>query len=392
MTSTEAAVSRWEAVMMDNYGTPKLALEKGEGAYVWDSDGNRYLDLVAGIAVNALGHAHPAVVAAVSEQVRTLGHTSNLYLNGPALAVAERLLELAGLDNGRVFFCNSGAEAIEAAVKLTRLTGRTKLVAANGGFHGRTMGALTLTGQPPKRVPFEPLLPGVVHVPYDDVEALTAVVDDDTAAVVLEPVQGEAGVVVPADDYLRAAREITSRHGALLILDEIQTGVGRIGTWFAFQRAGVTPDVFTLAKGLGGGLPLGACVATGAAAELFKPGQHGTTFGGNPVSCAAALAVLDTIATDGLLKHASMVGEELLLGTRALGHPLVAEVRGVGLLIGIRLQEKTAVAVALAAQRAGYLINPVQPDVIRLAPPLILDRADALRFVADLPTILEESL
>lgn len=380
---------RWQAAMMNNYGTPGLTLTRGEGAYVWDADGNRYLDLLTGIAVNALGHAHPAIVAAVTEQIGKIGHTSNLYINEPALKLAERLLDLSGVDgDGRVLFCNSGAEANEAALKLSRRTGRTKVVATDGGFHGRTMGALALTGQPKKREPFEPLVPGVVHIPFGDVAALEAAVDDDTAAFVVEPIQGENGVVVPPEGYLQAARRITAEHGALLVLDEVQTGVGRLGTWFAFQQVGIVPDVITLAKGLGGGLPLGACIAVGAAKDLFEPGHHGTTFGGNPVCCAAALAVLDTIAADGLLEHTAAVGKEIATGVEALDHPLVAGVRGAGLLIGIMLREAVSARTAAAAQRAGYLINPIQPDVIRLAPPLVLDEADAHRLVADLPSFL----
>ncbi|MET0135336.1 MAG: acetylornithine transaminase [Kibdelosporangium sp.] len=381
---------RWEAAMMNNYGTPELTLERGAGAYVWDADGNRYLDLVGGIAVNALGHAHPAIVAAVTGQIGKLAHTSNLYINPPALQLAERLLDLAGVE-GKVLFSNSGAEANETALKLSRRTGRTKLVATDGGFHGRTMGALTLTGQPGKRTPFEPLVPGVTHIPFGDTAALESAIDGETAAFVVEPIQGEQGVVVPPEGYLQAAREITTKHGALLILDEVQTGVGRLGTWFAFQQVGVVPDIFTLAKGLGAGLPLGACIAVGAAAALFEPGHHGTTFGGNPVCCAAALALLNTIAAEGLLDHTAVVGKEIAAGVEALGHPLVAGVRGAGLLLGIVLRDNISKSAAAAAQRAGYLINPIQPDVIRLAPPLILDHADAARFVADLPAALEGS-
>ncbi|MGH3546259.1 MAG: acetylornithine transaminase [Mycobacteriales bacterium] len=389
--ASQAQAGRWQAVMMNNYGTPRLALERGDGAYVTDRDGNRYLDLVAGIAVNALGHAHPAVVAAVTAQIGQLGHTSNLYLNSPALDLAERLLELAGVTgSGRVLFTNSGAEAAETALKLARRTGCGKLIATDGGFHGRTMGALTLTGQPAKRAPFQPLLPGISHVPYGDIAALDAAVDVNTAAFVVEPIQGEAGVVVPPEGYLRAARKITTARGALLILDEVQTGIGRLGSWFGFQRSDVLPDVFTLAKGLGGGLPLGACVAVGAAAELFQPGQHGSTFGGNPVCCAAAGAVLDTIAAEGLLNNAVVVGEQLSAGIAGLHHPLIAQVCGAGLMLGIRLTDPAAAAVTAAAQRAGYLVNPVKPDVIRLTPPLILTSDDAARFVADLPAILAE--
>jgi acetylornithine/N-succinyldiaminopimelate aminotransferase len=381
---------RWQAAMMNNYGTPQLALERGEGVYVWDSEGNRYLDMLGGIAVNALGHAHPAIVAAVTEQIGKLGHTSNLYINTPSLTLAERLLDLAGVD-GRVLFGNSGAEANETALKLSRRTGRTKIVATDGGFHGRTMGALTLTGQPGKRTPFEPLLPGVTHIPFGDAAALESAVDGETAAFIVEPIQGEQGVVVPPEGYLQAAREITAKHGALLILDEVQTGIGRLGTWFAFQQVGVVPDIVTLAKGLGGGLPLGACIAIGDTAGLFEPGHHGTTFGGNPVCCAAALATIDTIASDGLLDQVSAVGKEIAAGVEQLGHPLVAGVRGAGLLIGILLRQNVSSAVVAAAQQAGYLINPIQPDVIRLAPPLILDHQDAARFVADLPAALEAS-
>jgi acetylornithine aminotransferase len=381
---------RWQAAMMNNYGTPAMALERGEGAYVWDAEGNRYLDLLTGIAVNALGHAHPAVVAAVTEQIGKIGHTSNLYINHPALELAERLLDLSGVDgDGRVLFCNSGAEANEAALKLSRRTGRTKVVATEGGFHGRTMGALSLTGQPGKREPFEPLVPGVVHIPFGDVAALEAAIDDETAAFVVEPIQGENGVVVPPEGYLQAARAITAEHGALLVLDEVQTGIGRLGTWFAFQQVGIVPDVVTLAKGLGGGLPLGACLAIGDAAHLFEPGHHGTTFGGNPVCCAAALAVLNTIASDGLLEHASAVGKEIAAGVEELNHPLISGVRGAGLLLGVTLREAVSAKAAAAAQQAGYLVNPIQPDVIRLAPPLVLDHADAHRFVTDLPSFLD---
>ncbi|MFI6102411.1 acetylornithine transaminase [Lentzea sp. NPDC051213] len=375
--------------MMDNYGTPALALARGEGAHVWDTEGNRYLDLLTGIAVNALGHAHPKIIEAVTRQISTIGHTSNLYVNEPALQLAERLLDLSGVP-GKVFFCNSGAEANEAALKMSRRTGRTKIVACTGGFHGRTMGALSLTGQPGKKTPFEPLVPGVSHIPFGDVAALEAAVDDDTAAFIVEPIQGEQGVVMPPEGYLQEARRITSEHGALLILDEVQTGIGRLGTWFAFQQAGIVPDVMTLAKGIGGGLPLGATIGFGAAADLFQPGHHGTTFGGNPVCCAAALAVLDTIAAEGLLEHASSVGKEIAAGVEALHHPAISGVRGAGLLLGIMLREAVSAKAAAAAQKAGYLINPIQPDVIRLAPPLILDESDAQAFVAALPTFFEE--
>jgi acetylornithine aminotransferase len=377
---------------MDNYGTPKLALVRGDGAYVFDADGNRYLDLLGGIAVNALGHAHPAVVRAVTEQISSLGHVSNFYVSESAVALAEELLDVAGLaGQAKVLFCNSGTEAVEAAIKLSRLTGRTKLVACDGAFHGRTMGALTLTGQPAKRAPFEPLLPDVVHVPFGDVAALAAAVDEHTAAVVIEPVLGEAGVHPAPAGYLQAARAFTTEAGALLVLDEVQTGIGRLGTWFAYQQAGITPDVITLAKGLGGGLPLGACIGVGAVGELLRPGQHGTTFGGNPVCCAAGLAVLRTIAEDGLCENAAAMGKEIAAGVEALGHPLITEVRGSGLLLGIGLAGPVAAEVAGAALDAGYLVNNVQPDAIRLAPPLILNADQVHDFLGALPKVLDRA-
>ncbi|MGC5385418.1 acetylornithine transaminase [Micromonospora chalcea] len=380
-------VQRWNATMMDNYGTPPLALVSGSGAVVTDETGREYVDLLGGIAVNALGHAHPAVVAAVSKQVATLGHVSNLFVAEPPVALAELLLALAGRP-GRVFFANSGAEANEAAFKLSRLTGRRHVVATHGGFHGRTMGALALTGQPAKADPFRPLPGDVTHVPFGDADALAEAVTDDTAMLIIEPIQGENGVVVPPPGYLAAARRITAAHGALLVLDEVQTGIGRTGHWFAHQADGVEPDVITLAKGLGGGLPLGACLAFGRAADLLTPGSHGTTFGGNPISCAAALAVVSTIAHEGLLDHVKRVGERLRRGVEALGHPLVREVRGAGLLLGIVLDQPVSAAAAAALRDAGFLVNPVQPDVVRLAPPLILTVAQADAFVAALPAAL----
>ncbi|WP_300013494.1 acetylornithine transaminase [Pseudonocardia sp.] len=380
---------RWQAAMMDNYGTPPLALVRGSGAEVWDADGRRYLDLLGGIAVNSLGHAHPAVVEAVTRQISTLGHTSNLYLTEPPLALAERLLELLDAGTARVLFCNSGAEANEAAFKMARRTGRPSIVAAENGFHGRTMGALALTGQSPKRAPFEPMTPGVTHVPYGDVAALDAAVDEHTAAVFLEPIMGEAGAVTPPPGYLRAAREITAARGALLVLDEVQTGIGRTGTWFAHQTAGIVPDVVTLAKGLGGGLPVGACIGVGAAGALLEPGQHGTTFGGNPVCCAAALAVLDTVEADGLLEHVALVGKTITSGIEALGHPLVRGVDGAGLLIGILLGEPVSAAVVTAARDAGFLVNNAVPDRVRLAPPLVVTEAQAGEFLSALPAILD---
>jgi acetylornithine/N-succinyldiaminopimelate aminotransferase len=379
---------RWQAALMNNYGTPPLALVRGRGAEVWDADGRRYLDLVSGIAVNALGHAHPAVLEAVSTQLSRLGHVSNLYLAEPPIALAEKLAELIDAP-ARTLFCNSGAEANEAAFKIARRTGRPNIIAAENAFHGRTMGALALTGQQPKRAPFEPMTPGVTHVPYGDLAALDAVVDADTAAVFLEPILGEAGAVTPASGYLAGAREITAARGALLVLDEVQTGIGRTGSWFAFQPAGIVPDVVTLAKGLGGGLPIGACVGIGPAGDLLEPGQHGTTFGGNPVCCAAALAVLRTIADDGLLEHVTQVGKELATGVEALGHPLVRRVDGAGLLLGIELTQPVSTPITVAARDGGFLVNNAVPDRVRLVPPMVFSAAQAAEFLAAFPSFLD---
>ncbi|MGW4892374.1 acetylornithine transaminase [Kitasatospora sp. NPDC004240] len=388
MTANQQLTERWQHSFTDNYGTPRLPLVRGEGARFWDADGKEYTDLVGGIAVNALGTAHPAVVEAVTRQIGTLGHVSNLFMAEPTIALAERLLTLAGRP-GRVFFCNSGAEANEAAFKISRRTGRTHVVALEGGFHGRTMGALALTGQPAKRTPFLPLPGEVTHVPFGDVEALRAAVTTETAAVFLEPIQGENGAVPLPGGYLRAAREITRATGTLLVLDEIQTGVGRTGYWFAHQaEEGVDPDVVTLAKALGGGLPIGAVLAFGEAADLLTPGQHGTTFGGNPVVAAAALAVLDTIESEGLLEHTRKIGERLREGIEAIGDPLVSHVRGAGLLLGIVLTEPVSAKVQAAAQEAGFLVNAAVPDAVRLVPPLVLTEQEADAFLAALPAVL----
>ncbi|MET0699362.1 MAG: acetylornithine transaminase [Mycobacterium sp.] len=388
MTNIEALQQRWSAVMMDNYGTPALALASGDGAVVTDPDGKTYLDLLGGIAVNLLGHRHPAVIDAVTTQLNTLGHTSNFYATEPGVALAEALIAHLGTD-ARVFFCNSGTEANEVALKITRLTGRTKLVAAEGGFHGRTMGSLALTGQPAKRAPFEPLPGEVTFVPYGDVDALAGAVDQDTAAVFLEPIMGEGGVVVPPAGYLAAAREITAKHGALLVLDEVQTGVGRTGAFFAHQHDGVTPDIVTLAKGLGGGLPIGACLAIGPTADLLTPGLHGSTFGGNPVCTAAALAVLRTLAAEDLVERAGFLGKTISHGIEELNHPLVDHVRGKGLLQGIVLTAPKGKAVESAARDAGFLVNAAAPEVVRLAPPLILTDAQVDTFLHALPAILD---
>ncbi len=382
--------TRWEAVMMNNYGTPPLALASGEGAVVTDVDGKSYLDLLGGIAVNLLGHRHRAVIDAVTTQLNTLGHTSNLYATEPGIALAEKLVDHLG-HPARVFFCNSGTEANEVAFKITRLTGRTNIVAAEGAFHGRTMGSLALTGQPAKQAPFEPLPGNVTHVPYGDAEALARAVDDSTAAVFLEPIMGEGGVVVPSAGYLVKAREITAKHGALLVLDEVQTGVGRTGAFYAHQHDGITPDIVTLAKGLGGGLPIGACLALGATGDLLTPGLHGSTFGGNPVCTAAALGVLKALADEDLIAKAGVLGKTISHGIEELGHPLVDHVRGKGLLQGIVLTAPSAKAVEAGARDAGFLVNAAAPDVVRLAPPLIITEAQIEQFLTALPAILDAS-
>ncbi|MCX4879571.1 acetylornithine transaminase [Streptomyces sp. NBC_00847] len=389
MTAHQEYAQRWQGALMNNYGTPLLPLVRGAGTKVWDADGKEYLDFVGGIAVNALGHAHPAIVEAVSAQIGTLGHISNFFMAEPTVTLAERLLQLFGRD-GRVFFCNSGAEANEAAFKIGRLTGRSHVVATEGAFHGRTMGALAMTGQQGKREPFLPLPGEVTHVPFGDAQALAAAVTDETALVILEPIQGELGVVTPPPGYLKAARAITAATGALLVLDEVQTGIGRTGHWFEYQaHEGVLPDVVTLAKGLGGGLPLGATVTFGRAAELLQPGHHGTTFGGNPVACAAGLAVLDTIENEGLLDNVKRQSERLRDGIESLGHPSIAHVRGAGLLLGIVLTEPLAPKARQTAQEAGFLVNAPAPDVVRLMPPLNLGDDEVDAFLRALPGVLD---
>ncbi|NNG40661.1 acetylornithine transaminase [Flexivirga sp. ID2601S] len=394
MSANNEWLQRYSDSLLGVFGTPSLVIERGDGCYVWDVDGNRYLDLVGGIAVNALGHGHPAVVSAISKQAAEAVHISNFFTSRAQVQLAERLLGVAGAPAGsKVFFGNSGAEAIEAAIKLSRRTGRTGIVAAEGAFHGRTTGALALTHKAAYREPFEPLLPGVVHVPYDDVDALRAAVADDVAAVILEPLQGEAGVLSPAPDFLRAAREITTAAGALLIIDEIQTGIGRTGAWFGFQHAGIQPDAITVAKGLGGGVPIGALVTFGEEVSgLLTAGQHGSTFGGNPLASAAGLAMLDTIEERGLLEHAESTGRHLEQAVAAAGIPHVTGVRGQGLLRAITLDRPVSAAVAAAAREGGFIVNPVAPEALRLAPPLIVSADELDSFVQALPTFVEGAL
>ncbi|AVM65137.1 MULTISPECIES: acetylornithine transaminase [Dietzia] len=391
--TTPTLTSRWDTALMRNYGTPPLELVSGRGVTVVGADGREYTDLLGGIAVNSLGHAHPAVVDAVSRQIAELGHVSNLYVHQTVVELAERLESLLAVDQPvRAFFCNSGAEANEAAFKIARRTGRSRILAAENGFHGRTMGALAMTGQPAKREPFEPMPAGVEFYPYGDIDALTALVETapaDTAAVILEPLQGEGGVVEPPEGFLADVRALCTEHGVLMIVDEVQTGIARTGAMFASRKAGVVPDVITLAKGLGGGLPIGACLGVGAAGELLTAGQHGTTFGGNPVSCAAALAVLDTIESEDLVAHVDRLGKIIAAEIECLDHPLIDHVRGRGLLLGMVLTAPAAKSVEEAARASGYLVGATAADVVRLAPPLVLTEGQAAEFVSALPSILD---
>lgn len=391
MTATQVLQGRWDAVMMRNYGTPPIALVRGEGCRVWDADDRDYLDLLAGIAVSSLGHAHPAIKAAVSDQMSRLIHTSNLYINPVAVELAERLAEIFGAPDTRVFLCNDGTTANEAAIKvaLRARPGRRRFVAADNSFHGRSLGALALTGKAAAREPFAPFGIDVTFVPYGDAEALEAAVTDDVAAVFLEPIQGEAGVVPPPVGYLAAARAACDRAGALLVLDEIQGGIGRTGRWFTHQHEDVVPDVVTLAKGLGGGLPIGACLAQGEAAEALQRGDHGSTFGGNAVACAAALAVIETVSTEGLLDHVANTGRDWAADLAAVSHPLMHGVRGRGFWLALMVESGSAASIEQAARDAGFIVNAAAPDAVRLAPPLVLSADEAKSFTAALPTILD---
>lgn len=393
-TSSQAEwLERYGASHIGVFGAPGLVISRGEGCWVWDVDGRRYLDLVSGIAVNALGHSHPELVAAISKQAGELVHVSNFFTTTAQVGAAERILAVADAPAGSgVFFTNSGTESVEAAIKLSRRTGRSRIVALEGAFHGRSTGALALTHKAAYREPFEPLIPDVVHVPPGDVTALREAVDERTAMVLLEPVQGEAGVLPLDGNYLRAAREVTREVGALLVLDEIQTGIGRTGAWFAHQHHGVVPDAMTLAKGLGGGVPIGALVTFGPeTTALLAPGQHGSTFGGNPLACSAALTVLDTIKSEGLVARAAELGEHLVAAVAALEDPRLGPVRGLGLLRAIPLRGLASADVVAAARRAGFIVNPVAPDAIRLAPPLVITAAELDGFVTALPSILDDA-
>jgi acetylornithine/N-succinyldiaminopimelate aminotransferase len=389
--SNATYLDRYAHSLMGVYGRPKAVLTRGQGCYVWDADGNRYLDLLAGIAVNALGHGHPAVVDALCRQAASLIHVSNFFATPAQIELAERLLTVAGAPAGSaVFFANSGTEAIEAGLKLSRRTGRTGLLAAQEAFHGRTTGALALTHKQAYREPFEPLIPSVTHIPLNDEAALRAAVSADVAALFLEPIQGEAGVVAADPAYLQLARSLTTASGTLLIIDEVQTGVGRTGTWFAFQQAGIVPDAITVAKGLGAGVPIGALITFGPGVSgLLTAGQHGTTFGGNPLAAAVGLAVLDTIETEDLLAHATSAGDHLVESVAALGHPLIRGVRGAGLLRAIELSADVSAVVADRGLTAGFIVNAPTPDVLRIAPPLVITNAQIDSFVTALPLLLQ---
>jgi len=383
-------VKRWQKVIQDNYGTPSIELVSGKGSVVKDAQGNSYLDFLAGIATNVLGHAHPAIVTAVSKQVSTLGHVSNFYAHPNVLELAEKLQKMTGDKSARIFFCNSGAEANEAALKLSRKTGKCKVVATQESFHGRTIGALSLTGQPSKRNPFKPLIKGIMHVPFGDSAAMKRAITKKTAMVIVEPIMGEAGVIVPPADYLKNLRSYCDATGALLVFDCVQTGMGRTGDWFGYEYSGIKPDVITLAKGLGGGLPLGAMIAMGAAAKLFTAGDHGSTFGGNPIATASALAVIKTIEKEKILSHVDEVGEFLLTELALI--PGVTEVRGAGLLIGLTLDKPVAKAVTKRCQELGALINAPSESFIRIAPALNVSLKQAQKFVVIFAQALKESI
>jgi len=388
MIKKDASIT-WDDVMMTNYGTPSRTFVSAKACVLKDDQGKSYLDFLAGIATNALGHAHPAVIKAVTKQISTLAHVSNFFAHPQGLLLASRLQKMTGDHDARVFFCNSGAEANEAALKISRRTGRSRIVAAQGSFHGRTMGALSMTGQPSKREPFTPLLKGVTHVPYGDLSAMSRAVTEKTAMVIVEPIMGEAGVITPEDGYLNGLREICDQVGALLVFDCVQTGIGRTGQWFGFEHEDVQPDVITLAKGLGGGLPLGATIAYGKAAQLLQPGDHGTTFGGNPVACAAANAVLDVIESKKLMQSAKVFEKKIKKSLSTT--PGVSEVRGRGLLLGIELNRPIAKKIAIAMLEAGVVVNAANDQTIRIAPPLIVTMPQIEKFIATFKKVMKES-
>jgi acetylornithine aminotransferase len=381
-------IKSWTQTTQNNYGTPTLALVNGKGLVVTDADGKKYLDFLGGIATNVLGHAHPSIVKVVSSQIAQLGHVSNFYAHPNALALASKLISMTGDKTARVFFCQSGAEANEAALKLSRRTGRIRVIAAQGAFHGRTMGALSLTGQPAKREPFLPLIKGIKHVPFGDIDSMRRAINKKTAMVILEPIMGEAGVIIPPVDYLANVRQLCDKYGALLVIDAVQTGMGRTGDWFGYEYSGIKPDVITLAKGLGGGLPLGAMIALGKAANLFQAGDHGSTFGGNPVTTAAGLAAISVIEKEKLMEKAVAHHEYLLTEIAIISG--VKEVRGAGLLIGIELETENATQIAKAMMEAGVLVNAANASTIRIAPALTVTEAQIRKFISIFRKVLSD--
>lgn len=388
MSTSKTKVINWSDVMQGNYGEPTITLKSGKGLVVTDITGKKYLDFLGGIATNVLGHAHPVIVRAVSKQIATLGHVSNFYSHPSGIALAAKLQELTADKNARVFFCNSGAEANEAALKLSRKTGRSRIVATTGSFHGRTMGALSLTGQPSKRNPFKPLLKNVKHVTFGDISAMRKAVNKKTAMVIVEPIMGEAGVIVPPFGYLKQLRDLCDEHGVLLVFDCVQTGIGRTGAWFGYEEEKIRPDAITLAKGLGGGLPLGAMITLGNSARQFAPGEHGTTFGGNPVAAAAGLAVIEFITKTNLLSTVKSYEKRLKIKLGAVRG--VTQVRGRGLLLGIVLDGAYAKNLAAKLSDRGILVNAANEETIRIAPPLIVSKVQIDKFITIFSQCMQE--
>ena len=369
----------WSENLMSNYSVPTITLVKAKGCVVQDADGKKYLDMLGGIATSILGHAHPVVVTAVSRQIKTLSHVSNFYSHPNAIELAQILIRLTGKKDSRVFFAQSGAEANEAAIKLSRKTGRTRIVAMDGSFHGRTMGSLSLTGQKSKKIAFTPLIKNVKHVPFGDIKKARKAINSKTAMVIIEPIMGEAGVIVPPSNYLKEIREICTAHGVLLAIDAVQTGIGRTGQWFGYEYSGITPDVITVAKGLGAGLPLAAMIAVGKSSQLFVPGDHGSTFGGNPVTTAASIAAIKWIEKNKILPKCKADYKYMSTALRSV--PGVTEVRGAGLLIGIELSKNNSAEVATLLQDSGVLVNAANPNTIRIAPALTVSKKELDQFI-----------
>ena len=381
-------IDLWSQNLMSNYAVPSITLVKGKGSIVFDADGKKYIDMLGGIATNILGHSHPAVVSAVNRQIKTLSHVSNFYSHPNAIELAQILVRLTGDKQSRVFFAQSGAEVNEAAIKLSRKTGRTRIVAMTGSFHGRTMGSLSLTGQNSKKIAFSPLIKSVKHVAFGDIKKARRVINSRTAMVIVEPIMGEAGVIVPPLNYLKELREACTNNGALFVIDAVQTGIGRTGQWFGYEYSGIKPDVITVAKGLGAGLPLAAMIAVGNTSQLFEPGDHGSTFGGNPVTTAASIAAIKWIEKNKTL--AKCKADFKYLSSKINSISGVSEVRGAGLLVGIALQKNTSSEVAAALQAKGFLVNAANPNTIRIAPALNIPRKELNQFVKALKEVMSD--